>query len=118
MSNWLARPGKGAWHAAAMLLFGMAMCAAAGSADAAPKVHVVTIEGMRYMPETVEVNAGDTIMWSNKDAFPHTVTAVDRSFDSGSLGPERTWKWKALKKGTFPYLCTLHPTMKATLVVK
>ena len=30
---------------------------------------------MRFAPETITVKAGDTVQWSNRDAFePHTVT--------------------------------------------
>lgn len=48
----------------------------------------------------------------------HTATAQDRSFDSRDLATNKSWKYVATKKGTFSYVCTLHPTMKATLVVK
>lgn len=82
------------------------------------KVHTVVIEAMRYMPDVIEVNAGDTIVWKNRDAFPHTATAADRSFDSREIASEGAWKFKARTKGVFPYVCTLHPTMKAMLVIK
>jgi plastocyanin len=118
MSGRMHRPAKAAQQVAAALLCCIAIWVVAGSAHADGKNHVVTIEAMQYVPQTIEVNTGDTIVWENKDAFPHTATAVGRSFDSGSIGSDRTWKLKVRTKGTFPYVCTLHPTMKATLVVK
>ena len=41
-----------------------------------------------------------------------------RQFDSGEIAPGKTWKYTAKKPGKFPYVCTLHPTMKGTLVVE
>lgn len=81
-------------------------------------VHTVVIEAMRFSPETVEVRAGDTIVWKNKDPFPHTATVEGRGFDSGEIAPGRSWSFKARKTGAFSYVCALHPTMRASLIVK
>jgi|1185.fasta_scaffold61811_2 plastocyanin len=81
-----------------------------------PVTHHVTIEGMAFVPATVTVAAGDTIVWTNKDPFPHSVTA--QGFDSQAIAPGKTWTYRAARKGDFPYACTLHPTMKGTLRVK
>ena len=87
-------------------------------AMAEPKVHTVIMEALKYLPPVIEVAAGDTVVWTNKDPFPHTVTAENRSFDSGEIAPNRSWKFKTKEKGDFPYICTIHPTMKGRLVVK
>jgi plastocyanin len=87
------------------------------SAVAAPTTHQVVIEGMKFSPQTLEVQQGDTVLWLNKDAFPHDATATD-GFKSKQMAPGSSWKYKAAKKGTFPYICTLHPMMKASLIVK
>jgi plastocyanin len=106
-------------HAAVLLPLGAACAFTLGAhGQTAPKVHVVVIEAMRYSPQTLEVNAGDTVIWKNKDPFPHTATATNGSFDSREIGADRSWKFKASGKGSVPYVCTLHPTMKAELVVK
>jgi plastocyanin len=102
----------------AMILAMIAAGAVRDSYSQSAKTHVVVIEGVKFIPETIELNLGDTVTWKNKDAFPHTATAEDKSFDSGSFGANRSWTFKARKKGIFPYVCTLHPTMKGTLVVK
>jgi plastocyanin len=102
------------------LLLAAAICGAGYGpyAFAAPKTHTVVIEAMQFSPQVLEVNAGDTVVWVNKDAFPHNAVATGRGFQSKDIAPNGSWKFKAVKKGTFPYICTLHPTMKASLVVK
>jgi plastocyanin len=80
--------------------------------------HTIIMQGVAFVPQSVTVKRGDTVVWVNKDPFPHTATARDRSFDSHEMEPDRTWKYIVKKKGTIPYVCTLHPTMKGTLVVE
>jgi plastocyanin len=91
---------------------------AALSASAAAATHTVVMEGTAFVPATLTVRRGDTVVWVNKDMFPHTATAQDGSFDSGAFAPNKTWKYVAAKNGTFSYVCTLHPTMKGLLIVK
>jgi plastocyanin len=97
---------------------GLALLALAAAAHAAPAVHTVVIDGMRFVPQTLEVRQGDTVIWQNKDPFPHTATAAGGGPDSPSIAAGARWKFTAKKRGSYPYLCTLHRTMKATLVVK
>ena len=99
--------------AGCLLTVGVAM-----PSPVAAATHTVVMEGVAFVPETLSVKQGDTVIWVNKDLFPHTATAQDRSFDSPEMAPNKTWKYTATKSGTFPYVCTLHPTMKGTLVVK
>jgi predicted outer membrane protein len=60
---------------------------------------------------------GDAVTWVNKDPYPHTVTAPG-AFDSRDIAPNRGWTYTARKAGRYDYVCTLHPTMKATLIVE
>ena len=83
-----------------------------------PATHAVLIKGFKFQPDALTVNVGDTIEWTNGDTVPHTATAADKSFDSGSIAPGGKWTFVAKKTGTFPYICTFHPNMKATLIVK
>jgi plastocyanin len=85
---------------------------------AAPTTHTVVMEGLAVAPATLTVAKGDTVVWVNKDPFPHTATAQDKSFDSKEIAAGKSWRFTPKKSGTFPYVCTLHPTMKGTLVVK
>ena len=79
--------------------------------------HSVTIEALQFSQPNLEVKAGDSVIWKNKNPFPHNVTAENKSFRSGEIQSARSWKFKAGKKGVFPYVCTLHPGMKAVLIV-
>ena len=82
------------------------------------KTHTVTIEGMRFQPESLTVARGDTVVWVNKDLVPHTATSEAGSFDSQIIQADKSWRFTAKKKGEFPYICTFHRTMKAMLRVK
>jgi plastocyanin len=80
-------------------------------------IHTVVIEATNYAPAILTVKRGDTVVWINKDPFPHTVTAKG-VFDSHGIAASHSWKYTARKSGEFAYICTLHPTMKATLKVE
>ncbi len=103
-----------------VLLFAMASFGTGygTSALAEPKTHTIVMEAMRFSPQMLEVEPGDTVVWVNKDAFPHNAVATGKGFQSPDIAPDGAWKFKAMKKGTFPYICTLHPTMKAVLTVR
>jgi plastocyanin len=89
-------------------------------AAAAPKpvTHRLAIEGTTFTPELLTVKVGDTIVWTNKDPFPHTITSEAGGFDSHAIAPGESFTYKAAKKGDFPYTCTFHPTMKGRLRVE
>ena len=102
---------------AALVLICVAALAAPG-AHAAGTTHAVRIEGMKFIPERPEVAAGDTVVWTNKDFLPHSVTAREERVESGDLAPNKSWRFVAHKKGEMPYICRLHPVMKGVLVVR
>jgi plastocyanin len=83
-----------------------------------PKTYTVTMENMRFQPETLTVTRGDTIVWVNKDLVPHTATSPAGGFDSGVIQAEKSWRLTVQNKGDFAYVCTFHPTMTAMLRVK
>ena len=73
---------------------------------------------MRFQPEMLTVERGDTIVWVNKDMVPHTATSKAGNFDSKLIQADKSWKYTIRKKGDFAYICTFHPTMKAMLRVE
>ena len=82
-----------------------------------PKTHTIVIDGMRFEPADLTVHPGDTIVWMNKDLFAHTATA-EGGFDSGQIDPGGSWRLTLQTPGDTPYLCSLHPTMKALVRVR
>ena len=84
----------------------------------AARTSSVTIKNLNYLKPKLEITAGTTVVWTNNDAVPHTVTATDRSFDSGLIQPGKTYRRTFTRPGTYNYFCTPHPFMKATVVVK
>jgi plastocyanin len=104
--------------AMALLLVITGPAAAADRAAAKATTHTVAIDAVQFAPDTLTVHVGDTVVWVNKDPFPHTVTSKEGGFDSHEIAPGKSWSYKPRKVGAFPYICTLHSTMKATLRVE
>ena len=87
------------------------------SPKATPAV-VVHIKNFAYAKENVEIVAGQSVQWVQDDETSHTVTASDKSFDSGNLDQHKTYTHVFAKPGAYAYICTYHPYMKGTVVVK
>lgn len=92
--------------------------AATAQAENTVKKIVVTIENMKFSPESISISKSDLVIFENKDLVPHTATANDKSFDSGNIAPGKSWTLKPKATGTVPYKCLFHPQMKATLEIR
>jgi plastocyanin len=103
--------------AALLLALAIAELGDAAAADKPGKVHEVVIQGLQYVPATLQVRRGDVVVWTNKDPFPHTATAPGQ-FDSKSIAAGGSWRFTAKRAGSFPYVCTLHSNMKGVLQVE
>jgi plastocyanin len=79
---------------------------------------VVHIKDFAYKPESVTIRPGQSVRFVEDDETPHTVTATDKSFDSGNLDKGRSWTHTFASEGTYAYLCAYHPYMKGKVVVK
>ena|SRR5882724_2518575 len=99
---------------------GKAKPAAAPAATPAPVGNVVhtTMRNLAFTTLNLQVPAGTTVEWKNEDEVTHTVTANDKSFDSGSMDGGAVWRHTFAQPGSYAYFCTLHPFMKATVVVR
>jgi plastocyanin len=79
----------------------------------------IVIKNFAFQPVSLTVAAGTTIKVINEDQAPHTVTAADKSFDTGTLSGGRSGEFTApAKPGTYPYICTIHQYMMGTLIVR
>ena len=101
---------------------GAAPATGSKSAPAAPvstgttKTHEVQVKDSSFNPATLDARVGDTISWVNLGKMPHSVTAIDRSFDQ-MLAPGQRFNLVLRKQGTIQYICTPHPSMFGTINV-
>ena len=113
----LSRPSR--WAAGLALACAAVLLAPSQPVWAAdkPTTHAIVMQSTSYAPATLTVKRGDTVVWVNKDPFPHTATSAG-NFDSKSIAAGASWKYKASKVGDFPFTCTFHPNMLGTLKVE
>ena len=77
-----------------------------------------------YIPSTLTVSPGTTIIWENNDNAAHLATSgtpdggPDGVFDSGMIMAGATFEHEFSDKGEFPYYCIVHPWMVATVTVE
>lgn len=88
--------------------------APSGEARKSEKVEIVEFT---YQPDPVVVQVGGKVIWQNEDAAPHTATADDGSFDTGTIEKGKIGSETFKEAGTFAYHCTIHPTMHGTVEV-
>ncbi|WP_282605755.1 cupredoxin family copper-binding protein [Pelagibius sp. Alg239-R121] len=80
--------------------------------------HVVEIKDFIFSPKQLSVTPGDRITWINRDIVPHTATASDKSWDSGTLKTDEEWQ-TTVEAGMYgDYFCRFHPNMKAKLEIR
>jgi len=77
----------------------------------------VFIKGMAFSPVTLTVITSSAVKWTNKDGVTHTVTSGNAVFDSGNIQANGVYSYTFMNAGTFTYHCSIHPSMKATIVV-
>ncbi len=78
----------------------------------------IDIRDFTYAPRTIEVRVGDTVRWTNRDSVAHTATARNGSFDTGLLAEGESGSVRFTTAGTYRYVCTPHPDMTGTVVVR
>ena len=94
-------------------------------ANAAPSTLRITISTFSpyYSPKLVQIGTDTPISWENPTATLHSIThdgckTGERcAFDSGAIGPNRTFTVHDLPPGYYPYHCSFHPIMRGVLVV-
>ena len=77
----------------------------------------VNIADFTYSPNSVTVAPTQTVTWANEDGTAHTVT-FDSGPDCGNVAAGASLAANFGSAGTFPYHCTIHPSMKGTVVVQ
>ena len=89
----------------------------ASVAGAQGQTMTVSIEDFFFSPANMTVAPGTTVTWVNNGRAPHTSTADDGAWDSGTLQPGESFSFTFDQAGTYTYLCTIHPDMTGTITV-
>ena len=81
------------------------------------------LEDVCYIPSNIVVEKGKSVTWLNEDSSFHSVTSgfypePSGLFDSGHLDPYQSYTLSFDDLGTYDYFCTLHPWMKAQVIVE
>ncbi len=79
---------------------------------------VIEIRGFAFLPESPAVRPGDVVVLKNMDIVPHTATAKDESWDSGSIAAGGEWVMTVTDELIEGYFCRFHPSMVAALEIE
>lgn len=85
--------------------------------SAAAAEHQIAIAGMKFVPASTQLKAGDVVVWRNDDIFRHTATARGGGFDV-DLPAKAEKRVTITAAGVADYYCRFHPAMKGKLEVE
>ena len=83
------------------------------------RYHAVNIQNMAFNPASLSILAGDTVVWTNNDAMPHTVTSNSGTeLQSAQLSQGQFFQHIFPTAGTYAYHCMVHPSMTGSVTVQ
>ena len=91
--------------AVALVLVG-AGCGEGESSEPVATTEVKMAESYVFEPKTIEIEAGQTVTWTNDDNFTHTVQVDGQEDHHVDQGDSVSIAFDA--PGTYHYVCTLH----------
>jgi plastocyanin len=91
-------------------------CGATQDSEPVATTEVKMAKSYRFDPETIEIQAGQTVTWTNEDNFTHTVEVEGKGDHKVGRGDSVSITFD--KPGTYDYVCTLHShDMSGTVIV-
>jgi plastocyanin len=101
------------------LVFGvllvLGVVAVSGCTSQSP--NTVTIQNASFIPATMNVTMGTTVMWINKANATQDVVSDNGLFNSGNLTNGMSYNYTFNQSGTYPYHSSINPSMTGTIVV-
>ena len=89
-----------------------------------PGTTTVNIQNFAFVPASITVPKGTTVTWINQDPTDHTIVSDAQGssgqgtvFTSNPLPKGAQYSFRFDTPGTYPYHCSIHPSMKATVIV-
>ncbi|HSH61218.1 MAG TPA: cupredoxin domain-containing protein [Acidimicrobiales bacterium] len=107
---------------AALAMAGFVACggngdSGGGASGEAGGGSTVVIKNFQFEPANLKVAPGAKVTVKNEDAAAHTLTADDRSFDTGNIEGKGQKEITATKVGQVAYKCDIHPYMTGVVQV-
>ena len=112
------------------LSLGLVACGSSGSDSSSTEAETASAGQESGSSESTEGETGSEgassesdaapsgkVTWQNEDTAPHTATADDGSFDTGTIEKGKLGSATFKEPGTFTYHCEIHPTMHGTVEV-
>ena len=82
--------------------------------------NTVIIRNFTFIPSALTIKRGASVTWVGQDDVNHTVvsdTGAPVAFGSRNLSFGGTFSYTFSKPGTYPYHCSIHPSMTGTITV-
>jgi len=92
--------------------------AQANESTKSPQAVAIAIDNFKFGVVSIEIAAGTTVTWTNRDDVPHTVVSSTKVFKSPPLDAGEAFSYTFKSAGTYEYYCSLHPRMIGKIVVK
>jgi plastocyanin len=110
--------GRNVINGFAVMMLITAISTAGLSRAKAQDADTIVMKNFDFSPMMLTVKAGTTVTWKNLDGEPHTVVSPDGVFRSHALDQGDAFTFKFDKPGTYKYICSIHPKMKAAIIVQ
>ena len=92
-------------------------CGETASSEPVATTEVTMAKSYRFDPKAIEIEAGQSVTWTNEDNFTHTVQVDGQEDHKVERGESVSIAFD--KPGTYHYVCTLHSNdMEGEVTVK
>jgi plastocyanin len=77
----------------------------------------IAIDNFTFAPQLLQVKAGTTVTWVNRDDIPHSILCPSLNMHSHAMDTNDSFSYTFTKAGVFNYICGIHPHMHGQVVV-
>lgn len=80
------------------------------------EANTITIQNFAFNPGTLTIKQGTKVTWTNQDSAIHRIKS--ETFNSQDLSQRDKFEFTFKDKGSFDYICGIHPSMQGKIVVE
>ncbi|MDO8639541.1 MAG: cupredoxin family copper-binding protein [bacterium] len=78
--------------------------------------NIIIVKDFSFSPDVLTVKQGTKVTWVNQDSVIHNIKSD--TFNSADLNQGDKFEFTFNSKGSFDYICDLHPSMKGKIIVE